>query len=751
MADRTNRRNANAPILQVKGLHVYYGQSHALQGVDLTLDAGVHAVVGRNGMGKTTLCNAIMGMLPIRRGSIRFRGEELVGVPSFKIAQKGIGYTPQGRRLWPSLTVHEHLKLFDSGSGSWSVDRVYETFPRLAERRNNGGAQLSGGEQQMLAIARALLQDPQLLVLDEPTEGLAPVIVDQVEKLLATLAAESDVAVLLIEQNIAVATSISEDVGIMVNGRISRTMPAKELAADRALQERLLGVGRHSHDDADMVAELTPPPATEAEPTSGEASPEPVSEDLTPMATAMKPNKQVYVPPTRWSGAAWREGTGGSEPGPPSRPFDSVPEPVYREPPTRLEALEGDAVYVVGTFDTKGRELGFIRDRLKAMGLAARTVDLSTSGKPSSADIPPHVVAAYHRRGAAGVFTGDRGESVRAMAEAFEAWLVRQRGIGGLISAGGSGGTALVTPGMRALPIGIPKVMISTVASGDVGQYVGPADIMMMYSVTDVQGLNRISRTVLANGANALAGMVSERRKRRDAANEGDKPGLGLTMFGVTTTAVQQVVSLVEDRYDCLVFHATGTGGQSMEKLADSGMLTAALDLTTTEVCDMMMGGVFAATEDRFGAFIRTRIPYVGSVGALDMVNFGPRATVPEKYQGRTFVEHNPQVTLMRTTPDENRRMGEWIAGRLNQMTGPVRFLIPQGGVSALDAPGQPFHSPEADKALFDAIAATFRETVDRKLIRLPYHINDPAFAQAAADALEDVHPMKRTQRHAAI
>lgn len=737
MANRGTRRAPNAPVLQVKGLHVFYGQSHALQGVDMTLDTGVHAVVGRNGMGKTTLCNAIMGLLPVRRGTIRFHGQELVGQPSHKIANRGIGYTPQGRRLWPSLSVHEHLRLAERAGGAWSIERIFETFPRLAERRNNGGGQLSGGEQQMLAISRALLQDPELLVLDEPTEGLAPVIVDQVEKLLANLAADGDVAVLLIEQNISVATAISEDIGIMVNGRIWRTMPARELASDRVLQERLLGVGRHSHEDL----ELAPNDVDETEPAARDEAVDPEQSG----------SSLVYVPPTRWSSAGWRDTA--VQPAPNTartgeRPFDAKPEPLYREPLTPTQEIAGDDIYVVGTFDTKAIELNFIRDRLKDHGHKVVTVDLSTSGKPSSADVPPHVVAAYHGRGAAAVFTDDRGASVGAMADAFEAWLPRQRGIGGVISAGGSGGTSLATPGMRALPVGIPKVMISTVASGDVAQYVGPADIMMLYSVTDVQGLNRISRTVLANGANAMAGMVAQRVSMAGAE---DKPALGLTMFGVTTTAVQQIAALLEDRHECLVFHATGTGGRSMEKLVDSGMLSAAVDLTTTEICDMMMGGVFPATEDRFGAFIRERIPYVGSVGALDMVNFGARDTVPERYRDRTFVEHNPQVTLMRTTPEENARMGDWIANRMNQMAGPVRFLIPEAGVSALDAPGQPFHSPEADAALFDAISRSFRETATRRLIRVPHHINDPAFANAVVDALEEIHPTKRISRHAAF
>ncbi|MBO0333256.1 Tm-1-like ATP-binding domain-containing protein [Sneathiella sp. CAU 1612] len=749
MADRNNRRSTPSAVLQIKDLHVYYGQSHALQGVNLTLDHGVHAVVGRNGMGKTTLCNAIMGLLPIRRGSIRYQGDEITGLPPYKIASSGIGYTPQGRRLWTSLTVHEHLKLCE-GTGAWTIDRIYDTFPRLFERRRNGAGQLSGGEQQMLAISRALLQDPQLLILDEPTEGLAPVIVDQVEKLLAELAADADVSILLIEQNISVATSISEDVAIMANGRISRVMPAGELAADRALQERLLGVGRHSHDEIEIpqlpeTSAVGEPP--KEEPRVSDEKDTPVPEEKEPIRKTV-----VYKSPTRWSRTAWEERVSKPDNSPQAaRPFDVVPEPLFKEPPLSFDAMSGDDVLVVGTFDTKGVELSYIRDKVASHGLRVRTVDLSTTQKPSSADVPPHMVAAYHPGGASAVFTGDRGKSVRAMAEAFENWIRRQRGLGGIISAGGSGGTALVTPAMRQLPVGIPKVMISTVASGEVGQYVGPTDIMMMYSVTDVQGLNKISRRVLANGANAISGMVMDAKKHPEAKlSKNDKPGLGLTMFGVTTQAIQQLTAELEDHFECMVFHATGTGGRSMEKLVDSGMLEAAIDLTTTEICDMMMGGFFAATEDRFDAFIRTRVPYVGSVGALDMVNFGARNTVPERYRDRKFVEHNPQITLMRTTAAENARMGEWIADKLNQMTGPVRFLIPEGGVSALDAPGQPFHDPEANRALFDALTSRFRETAQRRLIRTPYHINEPAFTQAVIAALEEIYPIARSKRNAA-
>jgi uncharacterized protein (UPF0261 family) len=291
---------------------------------------------------------------------------------------------------------------------------------------------------------------------------------------------------------------------------------------------------------------------------------------------------------------------------------------------------------------------------------------------------------------------------------------------------------------MRNLPVGVPKLIISSVASGDVAPYVGPADITMMYSVTDVQGLNSISRMVLANGAQAMVGMVKARldahagSARRPAAA---LPAIGITMFGVTTPAVQKITADLRGEFECLVFHATGIGGRSMEKLVDSGMLAGVIDLTTTEVCDLLMGGVFPATEDRFGAVIRSRIPYVGSVGALDMVNFGQRETIPERYNSRKFHVHNPQVTLMRTTVEENARMGRWIGERLNRMDGPVRFFLPEGGVSALDAPGQPFWDPEADAALFTALEQTVRVTGNRQLVRVRRNINEPEFASAIVSA----------------
>ncbi len=396
----------------------------------------------------------------------------------------------------------------------------------------------------------------------------------------------------------------------------------------------------------------------------------------------------------------------------------------------------GATAYVCGTFDTKGAELHYLAGLLRAAGVATLTVDLGTRGQGVGIDVAAAAVAAAHPDGVDAVLGGDdRGAAVAAMADAFARWLAGRPDVGGVIGAGGSGNTALVAPAMRALPVGTPKVLVSTVASGNVAPYVGPADICMMYSVTDVQGLNRISRRVLANAAHALAGMM----RFTSPPSATDKPAIGLTMFGVTTPCVQAVAGALEADYDCLVFHATGTGGQSMEKLVDSGLVAGVIDVTTTEIADLLVGGTLACTEDRLGAVARTRVPYVGSVGALDMVNFGALATIPERFKGRNLYVHNPQVTLMRTTAEENAAIGRWLGERLNACEGQIRFLIPEGGVSLIDAPGQPFHDPEADAALFAAIEATVRQTELRRVERLPMAINDPAFASALVAAFREI------------
>jgi uncharacterized protein (UPF0261 family)/ABC-type branched-subunit amino acid transport system ATPase component len=732
------------PMLEVSGLDVHYGRVPVLQGLGLRLDRGVLAVVGRNGMGKSTLCKTVVGLVRPTAGSVRLLGEEIAGLPPYRIARLGVAYVPQGRRCWPSLSVDEHLRLGGrAAKGDWTVERIYDAFPRLKERRRNGGAQLSGGEQQMLAIGRALIGNPQLLIMDEPTEGLAPVIVEQVEGMIRELVREGRISVLLIEQQLGVALDVADRVAIMLHGRIEHEMLPGELKADEELQRRLLGVGRHADELEGAPAEAGGQQETiyvrvaRRHDGAGEQ----------PSYTFAEGNEPAYSTrsiPNRWM-ADNRPGPGGqTSPGTRTAASSGAMasrEPVQAEslelPPVPVAAMVGRTAYVVGTFDTKREELTFIASCLKRLGVRTVTVDLATSGRPSPADIGPREVANHHPKGAGTVFTRDRGSSVTAMAEGFERFMRTRRDVGGIISAGGSGGTSMATAGMRALPIGIPKFMVSTVASSDVSRYVGPSDISMMYSVTDVQGLNAISEQVLSNAAHALAGMIGH--QLRDSQKSTTKPAIGLTMFGVTTPCAQAVQQALDADYDCMVFHATGTGGRSMEKLVDSGLLVGVIDITTTEIPDLLVGGVFPATQDRLGAIIRTKVPYVGSCGALDMVNFHAMDRVATQFRGRKLHVHNPNVTLMRTTPEENEAAGRFIVERLNRMEGPVRFLLPEGGVSLLDAPGRPFHDPAADRALFAAIERHFRPGANRRLIRLPYNINDPAFANALVASFREI------------
>lgn len=392
-------------------------------------------------------------------------------------------------------------------------------------------------------------------------------------------------------------------------------------------------------------------------------------------------------------------------------------------------------VYVVGTADTKGEELAFLAEAIASTGAAVSRVDVGTRTATIPVDISANDIASHHPSGVNAVLGGnDRGASVAAMGIAFARFAQSRNDIAGMIGIGGGGGTSIITSGMRALPLGLPKIMVSTLASGDTAPYVDVSDIIMMPSVTDMAGLNRLSRVVLHNAAQAISGMAA-----RPAPPPDGKPSIGLTMFGVTTPCVTAIADRLRNTYDCMVFHATGTGGRSMEKLADSGLLSSVIDITTTEVCDLLFGGVLPAAEDRFGAVARTGLPYVGSVGALDMVNFWAPSTIPEHYLGRLFYEHNPNVTLMRTTADECCKIGEWIGTRLALCEGPVHFLIPEKGVSALDIEGGAFFDPQADAVLFDAIERTIKPNATRRVTRLPLHINDPEFAEAAAATFLDI------------
>jgi uncharacterized protein (UPF0261 family) len=383
------------------------------------------------------------------------------------------------------------------------------------------------------------------------------------------------------------------------------------------------------------------------------------------------------------------------------------------------------AVLLIGTLDTKGEELAFLRERLLQAGVDVLLADASTHGPPHGAE--PDLTLETPG-------TDDRGEAVTKMAAA-AADLARrlhaEGRIDGVLGAGGSGNTAIATAAMRALPVGVPKLMVSTMAAGDTSVYVGGADITMMASVTDVAGLNSISRRILANAAAAMAGMVGA----PPLESGQERPLIGATMFGVTTPCVTHARELLEAAgYEVLVFHATGAGGRAMEALAESGFLAGVLDATTTELCDDLVGGVLSAGPDRLEAAGRAGIPQVVSLGALDMVNFGARETVPSQFEGRNLYVHNPSVTLMRTTPEECAELGRRIAAKLSAATGPTALFIPRGGVSLIDAEGQPFHDPEADAALFAAV----REA-DVEIIELDHNINDPEFAEAMVTELQEL------------
>lgn len=392
-------------------------------------------------------------------------------------------------------------------------------------------------------------------------------------------------------------------------------------------------------------------------------------------------------------------------------------------------------IAVLGTLDTKGVEIGFLAEQIRRCGCATLVVDLGVLGPPAfTPDIPRETVA----RAAGGdlralASAGDRGQAVAAMALGIGEVIRDLHGQGriqAVVGMGGSAGTTMATAAMRTLPLGVPKVMVSTVAGGDVSAFVGASDITMVPSVVDVSGLNRISRQVIARAASAVAAMV-----RTEVQESEDGPLVAASMFGNTTQCIDAARATLESAgIEVLVFHATGAGGRTMESLVAAGFITGILDVTTTELADELAGGVMSAGPDRLMAAARAGIPAVVAPGCLDMVNFWAPESIPGKYRDRRFYRHNPSVTLMRTTPAENRELGRRLAERVNASTGPAAVYLPTGGISAISAPGQPFHWPEADEALFHSIRSGLRSGIP--VMEVDANINDPAFSDAVAGGL---------------
>ncbi len=406
-------------------------------------------------------------------------------------------------------------------------------------------------------------------------------------------------------------------------------------------------------------------------------------------------------------------------------------------------------IALLGTMDTKGVEHAFVADQIKARGHRVLVVDTGTLDAPRLApDITRDEVAAAAGADLASLAARrDRGEAVAAMsrgAPVVLARLVADGRMDGVISLGGGGGTAIATAAMRALPVGFPKVMVSTLASGNVSPYVGVKDIVMVPAIVDVSGINRISRRILTLAAGAICGMVESVAATSAAPQAADKPVIVASMFGNTTACVQRAQALLEKAgYEVLVFHATGTGGRTMESLIEAGLVTGVLDITTTEWADELVGGILSAGPTRCEAAARGGVPAIVTPGCLDMVNFGPPESVPSKFKGRTFYQHNPQVTLMRTTPEECGRLGRILAEKLNLSTAPVTVLIPWEGISVISQRGQPFHDGAADEMLFDTLKSNLRK--DISVIEMDCAINDPAFAEACAREL-----LKNIAAHAA-
>ncbi|WP_342132929.1 ATP-binding cassette domain-containing protein [Hydrogenophaga sp. OTU3427] len=697
------------PMLRIDNLDVFYGQAHALQGVSLSLPQGVLAVVGRNGMGKTTLCKAITGLVPAS-GSVQFAGQELLGSTPDQITRLGVAYVPQGRRVWRSLTVDETLQLAarTARQGAWTVDRVYQVFPRLAERRGNGGAQLSGGEQQMLAIGRALLFNPRVLVMDEPTEGLAPVIVEQVATLLKALADERSMSVLLIEQNLGVALEVADQVAIMVNGRIAHCLPAQTLAADRALQQRLLGLkAGAATEEAAAVLEDGGSDAGRAKVlrvVRAHGSDQPPLPDYSfdvPAERALETARALPV---------------------------FVPEAAQPRQWTAAEGATADrAIYLAGSWGEQPRELAYVKRCLEQLGARVVAVDIAGSGF-SSAQVGVRELLRFHPSADRKSPATAEGVSPELLAEAFPAYLATRRDVGGLLVLARGSSAAAGCAGALCLPMGLPKMVVSDrPLAGTM------SDVLVM--AAPIGELHRVSETLLAHAASAMVGMLRE----STALHRGSKPLVCITSLDLVDAAVRNARRALGDAFDGLVLDMAAGGAETLERLALSGLVAGVIDLAPVDVSQAHVSGDLSAVQRRFQALRASGVPYLLVPSLLEVATFSLGQPVPARLLQREVLSSAQDGSIVPVSRDEVERMSEWLAVQLEGFSGPVHLALAQPSVAMLARLGGGGQSLATQDLLHRSLLRSIRPQRALRLVDSIDTLHDMRFGEALGHAMRDL------------
>lgn len=702
------RGNAEA-MLRIDNLDVFYGQAHALQGVSLTLQQGVLAVVGRNGMGKTTLCKAITGMVPAS-GSVQFAGQELLGRTPDQITRLGVAYVPQGRRVWRSLTVDETLQLASrtARQGAWTVERVYQVFPRLAERRSNGGAQLSGGEQQMLAIGRALLFNPRVLVMDEPTEGLAPVIVEQVATLLKALADERSMSVLLIEQNLGVALEVADQVAIMVNGRIAHCLPAQALAADRALQQRLLGLKAGAATEAQSMG-------------SDEGETEPARGHVLRVVRAHGPD-QSPLAENRFDAPAER----------PLETSTALPAftPEAAQPrnwATAETATVDRAIYLAGAWGEQPRELAYVKRCLEQLGARVVAVDIAGSGF-SSAQVGVRELLRFHPSAERHSPATAEATSPELLAQAFLAYLATRRDVGGLLVLARGSSAAVGCAGALSLPTGLPKLVVSDRPLPGTA-----SDVLVM--TAPIGELHRVSETLLAHAASAMAGMLRESA----ALHRGSKPLVCITSLDLAGSAVRHARRALGDAYDCLVLDMATSGAETLERLAQSGLISGVIDLAPVDVSQAHVTGDFGAVQRRFQALRAGGVPYLLVPSLLEVATFSLGQAVPATLLQREVLSSALDGSIVPVSRDEVDRMTEWLATQLNGFSGPVHLALARPSAATLARLGGGSQSVAVQELLHKGLARRIKPQRTLQLVESVDTLHDMRFGEALGTAMREL------------